>query len=134
MTTVVRLVTHVELDGEPGPRDVSVSALLTAELDDARELVLLDDRGWSTWTSGAGQEVEDLYSVDEIERTARVVVGPDEPPEGRTAAEEAALHWDALAGRLRGQGVLVDGAELAELAEHKHDVVLGERLRAMIGL
>ena len=39
-------------------------------------------------------------------------------------------HWSYLAGVLRQQGVIVDGAELQRLP---HDVILGPRLLERIG-
>ncbi|WP_282695284.1 hypothetical protein [Streptomyces sp. CC208A] len=126
---VARLVTHVELD-EPRTtaRQLSVSARLEAELPDGHALVLLDDRGWSESLMGDG-DIRDFLTVESVEETARTVVGPDEPADGRTAEEETA-HWAALAARLAEQGVRVDAAALARLP---HAVVLGERLRAWAG-
>jgi len=68
--------------------------------------------------------------VEDIEETARVVVGPDEPPEGYSQEEAEADHWAHLADVLRQQGVVVDALELKQLP---HDVVLSERLLARIG-
>jgi hypothetical protein len=125
--TVVRLETTAELAGESsGGREISVSARLDAVLPDGRRVVLLDDRGWTT--SGPA-DLWSRTSADEIERTARVVVGPDEPPPGRSPEAEAALHWDFLAGILRAGGIVVDGVALARL---QHDVVLGKGLRARL--
>ncbi|MGP4110701.1 hypothetical protein ACTWP5_07265 [Streptomyces sp. 4N509B] len=130
MTGVVRLVTHVDLDGEAaGPRELSVSARLETVLADGRSVVLLDDRGWSSWLSGDDGDIGAFVSVEEIEETARVVVGPDEPVEGETHERMAAGHWGFLAGVLRGRGVDVDAGELERL---RHDVVLSDRLRARI--
>ncbi|MGC5167415.1 hypothetical protein [Luteimicrobium sp. DT211] len=126
LETTVRLV-HAPADG----RSYAVSAHLDAVLDEGRRVVLLDDRGWSTTAFGPvdppglwGRE-----TAAELEETARVVVGPDEPAPGRTREEEDALHWAALAARLGGEGVVVDGAGLARLP---HDVVLDERLLARL--
>jgi predicted enzyme related to lactoylglutathione lyase len=94
------------------PRRMSLSALHVAVLDDGRRLTLLDDRGW---TESGNHDIWKFTSVEDIEGTARVVVGPDEPPEGRTHDEEATLHWGSLAERLRRQGVVVDGAGLSRL-------------------
>lgn len=71
-----------------------------------------------------------LTSVEDIEETARVVVGPDEPPDGYSQEEMEASHWDYLAGVLREQSVVVDAQELKQLP---HDVVISERLLARIG-
>ncbi len=61
--------------------------------------------------------------------TARTVVGPDEPFEGRSSADMAADHWASLAAVLRQQGVVADALELTRLP---HDVVLSERLLARL--
>lgn len=127
MTGVVRLVTFVDLDGGDDPRQLSVSATLSAVLDDGRRLTLLDDRGWS---ASGPPDLWTRMSVDDIERTARAVVGPDEPVEGRPREAEAAGHWAYLAGRLGERGVDVAGKRLRELP---HDVELSARLRARIG-
>ena len=71
-----------------------------------------------------------LTSVEDIEDTARVVVGPDEPPEARSQEDAEADHWSYLADVLRQQGVVVDTVELKRLP---HDVVVSERLLARIG-
>jgi hypothetical protein len=156
VTTVVRLETAVDLDvqehssfhdvdfeqqdqsvpsgrARPGrwpgprptgdPRQVSVSATLSAVLDDGHRILLLDDRGW-----GSTQHL-DATTVEEIEDTARTVVGPDEPIEGQTYAEVAAAHWAHLATLLSRQGLIADAGELRSLP---HDVVLSERLRARV--
>jgi hypothetical protein len=121
---VERLVTTVDVD-ERAPDDghVSVRALHEAVLADGRRLVLLDDRGWSS--SAAWTEV----SASDVEETARMVVGPDEPAAGSTWEESQDGHWAYLARRLRGHGM---GVEPGELRGLPHDVVLGEALRARI--
>ncbi|MEO3751845.1 hypothetical protein [Streptomyces sp. B6B3] len=137
MTVVTRFVTHVELDeGGLDAGQLSVSARLTAALADGRGVTLLDDRGWSSWLHGAGaDEAADAGSwvsaegIEEIEETARMVVGPDEPFDGMTQAEAAAAHWAYLADILVRRGVAADAGELAGLP---HDVVFGPRLRAAI--
>ncbi|MFC7266376.1 MULTISPECIES: hypothetical protein [Streptomyces] len=127
MTVVSRLVTHADLDvGGTGARQMSVSARLEAVLADGRSLVLLDDRGWSS-SGPAG--IRARISAEEVERTARMVVGPDEPFDGKTDEQMAADHWGSLAGFLGQQGVDVDAQELERLP---HDVVLSKRLRAWI--
>ena len=97
------------------------------------------DRGWSEsalralWV-GEGPEGDpcrgepDIWAVtsaEDIEETARVVVGPDAPPDGYMQEGMEAGHWAYLAGLLRQQGVAVDATELTRLP---HDVVLSERL------
>ena len=68
--------------------------------------------------------------MEDIEETARIVVGPDEPPDGYSQEEVDAAHWAYLAKVLRRDGVVVDAQELKRLP---HDVVLSERLLARIG-
>jgi hypothetical protein len=151
MAVVVRLVTFVDLSdrNDPGPdaRSFSVLARLEAVLANGRRVVLLDDRGWSGQLSvGWGHEPSEqecraadewlsggtwaYQTVEEMERTARFVVGPDEPFGGRTQAEEEAGHWDALARVLQQQGVAVEGVELKALS---HDVELSDRVLARVG-
>ncbi|MDT0347046.1 hypothetical protein [Streptomyces litchfieldiae] len=125
MAVVTRLVTHVELDdGATDAREISVAARLEAVLADGRGLVLLDDRGWSF---SGGADIWTRISAEDVRRTARMVVGPDEPFGGRTREQMTADHWGCLAGVLGRQGVGVDARLLERLP---HDVVLGERLRA----
>ncbi|MDX3227417.1 hypothetical protein [Streptomyces sp. ME19-01-6] len=127
MTVVTRLITHADLDvGATSARQMSVSARLEAVLADGRSLVLLNDRGWS---SSGPADIRARISVEDVERTARMVVGPDEPFDGKTDEQMAADHWGALASILGQQGVAVDAQELERLP---HDVVLSERLRAWI--
>ena len=144
MAAVTRLVTLVDVrDDVADPRQMSVSALHEAVLEDGRRVLLLDDRGWtSAALTASWGEVPDgesrrdqldtwaLTSLEEIKETARVVVGPDEPAEGRSQADAEADHWAHLADVLRQQGVVVDALELKQLP---HDVVLSERLLARIG-
>ncbi|MFJ7266631.1 hypothetical protein ACIQV3_08165 [Streptomyces sp. NPDC099050] len=128
MTVVTRLVTYTDLDaGQTSIRQLAVSARLEAVLADGRNVVLLDDRGWST--SGPA-DIPARTSTEDIEETARTVVGPDEPFGGRTREQMAAGHWGYLAGVLGQHGVDVPARELERLP---HDVVLSERLRAWIG-
>ncbi|MBA2640998.1 MAG: hypothetical protein H0U77_13625 [Nocardioidaceae bacterium] len=108
------------------PREMSVSALHLAVLDDGRRLTLLDDRGWA---AHGPPDIWRRTSVKEIESNARTVVGPDEPYGSHSQADMQADHWAYLAGILREQGVLVDAEELSRLP---HDVELSERLRTRI--
>ncbi|MDX6555684.1 MAG: hypothetical protein QOD86_1879 [Miltoncostaeaceae bacterium] len=132
MPVVARLVTHVELvDGGPG--EMSLSARLEAALDDGRRVTLLDDRGWTESLRGAGPGDPDIWahaSIEEIEETARTVVGPDEPPPGQTQEHMERTHWAHLAGVLGARGVPAAGDELRALP---HEVVLGRRLLARLG-
>ncbi|WP_327308130.1 hypothetical protein OG730_35720 [Streptomyces sp. NBC_01298] len=128
MTVVTRLVTYTDLDaGHTDARQLAVSARLEAVLADGRNVVLLDDRGWST-SGPAG--IPACTSAEDIAETARTVVGPDEPFGDRTRDQMAAGHWGYLAGVLGQHGVDVPARELERLP---HDVVLSERLRAWIG-
>jgi hypothetical protein len=143
MAAVTRLVTLVDLNAENSDaHQMSVSALHEAVLEDGRRVLLLDDRGWTasalraSWGEADSESRPEqldtwaLTSVEDVEATARVVVGPDEPPEGRSQEDAEADHWAYLADMLRQQGVVVDALELKRLP---HDVVLSERLLARIG-
>jgi hypothetical protein len=138
------LVTLVDVNDENSDaRQLSVSARHEAVLADGRRVLLLDDRGWTSSARRAWVgEVPDseprpddpdiwaMTSVEDIEESARLVVGPDEPPEGRSREDAEADHWSYLAGALRQQGVVVDVLELKRLP---HDVVVSEPLLARIG-
>src|SRR5947208_7806627 len=102
MAAVARLVTLVDVRDEvAGARQMSVSARHEAVLADGGRVLLLDDRGWSSSALRASSvgEVPDsdswrdqpdiwaVMSVEDIEETARVVVGPDEPPDGCSQEE-----------------------------------------------
>ena len=125
---VTRLVTFVEVDDTVAdPRQMSVSARHTAALTNGGRVLLLADRGWS---ASGPPNIWAVTSVEEIEETARMVVGPDESFGGRSQQEMEADHWASLARVLRHQGVDVDALVLGRLP---HDVVLGEQLLARIG-
>jgi hypothetical protein len=108
------------------PRDMSLSALHLAVLEDGRRLTLLDDRGWGVH---GPPDVWRRTSVEEIEADARMVVGPDAPYGDHSAADMETDHWVYLAGILRRQGVRVEADELGRLP---HDVEISERLRTRI--
>ena len=127
MPRVVRLVSYADLGPTAAPQHVNVSVLLTAEVNDGRGITLLDDRGWTVGPDGP--DAWDHVTAAEVTRTARIVVGPDGPPPGRSQAEEDALYWEEMARRLREQGVDADPAELPHLT---HDVIIGTALRARI--
>jgi hypothetical protein len=145
MSAVTRLVTFVDLaDGVGDTRQTSFSARHEAVLPDGRRVLLLDDRGW-TWSSlitvqaGAPdrdptrEQQPDIWattSVEDIEETARMVVGPDEPFEGSSQEDAEQGHWAYLSDVLRHHGVVVDALDLSRLP---HDVVLSERLLARVG-
>ena len=125
MSNVIRLVTYADVyHHPPQPGDVSISARHELELADGRRVLLLNDRGWGSSGTWAEQ------SVSVIEGNARTVVGPDEPPKGRSQEEEAALHWAYLQSIAQRQGVAVDADELRQLP---HDVVLSRQLLETIG-
>jgi hypothetical protein len=104
-------------------------------------VALLDDRGWTTSlgefavgddpeaaTSGQGQPAGSaVWSVEAVQETARVVVGPDEPPAGRSLEDMESDHWAHLGGVLSQHGVVVDAVRRLP-----HDVVLS-RLLTLIG-
>jgi hypothetical protein len=144
VAAVTHLVTLVETEDDgTDTRQMHVSARHEAVLADGRHVLLLDDRGWSgglmvsfapgeSATPPPAADAPDIWtamSVEQIERTARGVVGPDEPFGGESREEAEAGHWAYLAGILREQGVIVDPAELGRLP---HEVVLGQRLRALV--
>jgi hypothetical protein len=134
MPRVVRLVTLADLAEDADPRRVSVSARHEAVLEDGRRVLLLEDRGWSETLHGSGtNEVADIWAVTserDIVETARVVVGHDEPFDGRSQDQMETSHWNTLAEKLRARGVDADAGELRLLP---HDVVLGEPLLARLG-
>ena len=133
MPRVVRILTLADAREHPDARSISVSARMEAVLDDGRRLLLLDDRGWTSSLRGAGADEADIWagtSEDEIAETTRVVVGPDEPFGGHSQADMETDHWNALAEKLRAQGVTIDGSELMQAP---HDVVLSDRLLACLG-
>lgn len=124
MSTATRLVTYADVSHRALPGEVSITARHELELADGRRVLLLNDRGWGSSGSWAVQ------SLKGIQETARVVVGPDEPPKGRSHEEEATLHWTYLQGIAQKQGVAVDADVLRQLP---HDVVLSGQLLARIG-
>jgi hypothetical protein len=145
VSAVTRLVTFVDLaDGVGDTRQMSFSARHEAMLLDGLRVLLLYDRGW-TWSSlitvqaGASdrdstrKQQPDIWattSVEDIEETARMVVGPDEPFEGSSQEDAEDGHWAYLSDLLRQHGVVVDALDLRRLP---HDVVLSERLLARVG-
>jgi hypothetical protein len=145
MSAVTRLVTFVDLaDGVGDTRQTAFSARHAAVLLDGRRVLLLDDRGW-TWSSliavqaGASdrdstrEQQPDIWattSVEDIEQTARMVVGPDEPTDGYSQEDAEQGHWAYLSDVLGQYGVVVDALDLRRLP---HDVVLSERLLARVG-
>ena len=134
----MRLVTSVELDDAGDPQAQHFSALHEAVLADGRRLTLLDDRGWggrafrSDGRTAHAIEALEAWSFltrEEIEREARMVVGPDEAFGGHSQEDMEDDHWAHLAGVLRAGGITIEPAELRRLP---HEVVLGERLLAAL--
>jgi hypothetical protein len=143
VSAVWRLLTSVDLaEGINDTRQMTVSARHEAVLSDGQRVLLLDDRGWSSSVHIAFQAGDrdptrevppDIWattSVEEIEQTARMVVGPDEPPDGFSQEDAEQGHWAHLSDVLRQHGVVVDALDLRRLP---HDVVLSERLLARVG-
>jgi hypothetical protein len=133
MSRVVRLETHADVEDDADARRISVSARHEAVLEDGRRFLLLH-RGWSQSLGGASaSEIADIWeltSEQDIVETAGMVVGPDEPLDGRSREDMATDHWNTLAEDLRAQGVVVDGGALQELP---HAIVLSDPLVARLG-
>ncbi|MEW1960461.1 hypothetical protein [Kineococcus sp. NPDC059986] len=131
MSNARRLITSIDINETTGPEfnndhRSSISALHELELADGRRLTLLDDRGWS---SSGPSNIWAHESLQGLTETARTVVGPDEPPEGRTHEEEAALHWAYLADVAQEHGVSIEASELAAL---RHDVDVNPAIRGRL--
>lgn len=127
MAAVTHLVTFVDIDdAAASARRMSVSARHEAVLTNGRHVLLLNDRGWSTF---GPPDIWALTSVADIVDTARVVVGPDEPTDGHSHEDMEAGHWAHLAEVLRQHGVAVD---VRQLQRRPHDVVLSHRLLARV--
>lgn len=121
-----RLLTLVDFDGHVTRGGFSVSARHELELITGGRIRLLGDRGWSS--SGLGNIGESM-TIQEIEDTARVVVGPDEPFDGYSHEDMETDHWNELQRTASRQGVSVSAAELKRLP---HDVELSPRLRSRL--
>lgn len=125
-----RLVTSIEVDeaglAQATGDNISISALHELELRSGERVILLADRGWTT--SGPSRSWSSA-TLERLMDTARMVVGPDEPPPGRSSAEEAALHWAQLSVVARAQEMHVTPDELASLP---HDVHVGPGIQARI--
>jgi hypothetical protein len=117
------LVTVVDVNGKATRRVFSVSARHELELVTGGRIPLLGDRGWGG--SGPGSLWADT-TVQEIEDTARVVVGPDEPLDGYSHEDMETDHWNELQRIALRQGVSVSAIELQRLP---HEVELGPCLR-----
>jgi len=121
-------VTFVDVDDNAADaRQMSVTARHEAVLANGRRVLLLDDRGWS---SSGPPDIWAVTSVADIVDTARVVVGPDEPFDGRSHEDMETDHWAHLTEILQQRGIVADALELKRLP---HDVVLSEQLLACVG-
>lgn len=147
MTAVALLVTTVDTavhNARADPHSMSVSACHEAALVDGRRFRLLDHRGWSASHNriraaevrdddAFREDVPDIWSatsVADVEATARCVVGPDEPSDGRSQEDIEAAHWAFLSHVLLQHGVVVEARALKQLP---HEVVLSDRLLARLG-
>jgi hypothetical protein len=142
----MRLETFIDLaEGVGDTRQMAVSARHEAVLLDGRRVLLLDDRGWVSSALTAFQagdacdresrreqnpDIWAMTSVEDIEQTARMVVGPDEPFDGSSQEDAEQGHWAYLSDVLRQHGVVVEALDLRRLP---HDVVLSEPLLARVG-
>jgi hypothetical protein len=122
MGEVELLVTVVDFD-DRDTRGRSVCARHEAVLSDGRRFVLLDDRGW-----GSSAPIDER-TTQEVEDTAKMVVGPDGPGLGQTLEQAAAAHWVLLERKLQDAGVKVEEGELRALP---HDVEMSDRLRSRL--
>lgn len=126
MTPVRRLVTFVDLDEQADDDTISVSARHEVELADGSRALILNYRGWA---ESGPPNMWAHSSAQDIVSTARMVVGPDEPPTGVSYEQMEADHWAQLAEALRRQELVVDALELKQIP---HDV-LSERRLARLG-
>jgi hypothetical protein len=120
---VERLVTYATLRELTSSR-CSVDLRHIARLADGREIILLDDRGF-TWAGPVGVSLP----LEQVELDARTCVGPDEPVDQLTSAHMDSSHWVLIVERLRSAGVT---ASVDEVCELEHEVVLDDRLRAVV--
>jgi hypothetical protein len=124
--TAKRLVTYADIAPKQFRPDdeVSISAHQMLELEDGSQVLLLNDRGWGG--TGSWDEV----SAQSVYENARMVVGPDAPPPGRSQEEEEARnHWVHLQKLAERQGIAIGAEELRRLP---HDVVIRPRLLARL--
>jgi hypothetical protein len=94
---------------------------------DGHHGLLLDDRGW---TESGTPNMWVTTSVEDVVDTARTVVGPDEPFDGRSQEDMEADHWAHLSGLLQQRGLVGSPGEPRRLP---YSVVLSERLLARVG-
>lgn len=129
VASVTRLVTFVDVDDDAAhDRQVSYSVRHEAVLVDGRHVPVLLDRGWS---ESGPSDIWARTSVAHIVDIARMVVGPDEPFDGRSYSDMEAEYWAMVTEVLRQQGIVEDVRDVRRL---QHDVVLSNRLLARAGL
>ena len=120
MASASKLVTVADLDySSPDKTRVSVAARLGLLLEDGGSVLLLDNRGWST-----SQHWADA-SVDDIEKRAFDLMGPDAPTADQDQEEMATEYWEFLSEILEQQDLDIGPAALRELP---HEVRLSHRL------
>lgn len=119
MAVVSRFVSVVELAEGANSQGISVSVLLEAKLDNGQSLVVLDDRGWNS------SQPWDQAQPEQIQETARTVVGPDEPRGEQTMADATSAYWNYLRKILAEYGIESSSTELQAIP---HEVVLCERV------
>jgi hypothetical protein len=116
------------------PLQCSVGLRHVARLADGREVLLLDDRGFTSRLRFAlgdrnepiGDAISDGAARQALESDARTCVGPDEPPPGCTWQEAVHAHNALLADVLLAAGVSISAEDVGTLP---HDVVLDDALR-----
>ena len=125
MAALLRLITYAEAGDDPAwEAKVDVNTRHELELADGRTVLLLNDRGYGStcaWTE---------TTLAAVEFHIRTVVGPDEPFDDLAAGDMQAAHWEALATVAQQHGVPVEGADLQRL---KHDVVISDLIRRLVG-
>lgn len=96
----MELLTRVDVGDLRRPQ-VDAMCLLSLELDNGERVPLLSDRGWGTtalWTE---------TSMEEMERDARTVAGPDAPFGDHTEEDMARGYWTTLAREARARNVAI---------------------------
>jgi hypothetical protein len=109
-----------EYRGSPGGRSFNVVEY--AVLSDGREVVLLDDRGWTEWTHGLGPGEVWPLTARQVRGNVLNVVLPDN---AETTGEDH--EWERFLERLRDAGVILP---VDELRRRPYRVVFGPRLLA----